>query len=81
MFPFPEDVAQALASNATGIPASLTYDYLAESTDGPSRAAIIFLLLLTSAFVILRLYGRFFIVKQFGSDDGLAILSLVSPHT
>lgn len=70
-------IARAMASGA--VPAQITADYLMESRDRPAIVALIFLTVLTVIVVGTRCVSRLFILKIFGLDDYLALLSLVSP--
>ncbi|KAJ5689936.1 hypothetical protein N7462_004328 [Penicillium macrosclerotiorum] len=70
--------ADILAANASGrIPDGVSLSYLAQSRDGSAIAGILFLVCFTGVLMILRLYARVFLVKKLGSDDALAILTLI----
>lgn len=57
------------------IPNGITPEYLAESRDRATMIAIIFIGGFAVILAILRIYARTVIVKAFGVDDGLALLS------
>lgn len=69
------DVDEAIAAGR--VPAGITAAYLKESKDQPAIAGIIFVTVLTFIVVVGRLLSRAFIVRRFGFDDGLALVSLV----
>lgn len=74
-----EDITTAFATRKD-IPPSITPAYLAESRDGPAIGAILAIGILTLLLLLLRYYARLFLVKNFGLDDKLALLSMVRPH-
>jgi len=61
-----------------GVPDHITAEYLMENRDPPAIAALIFLTVLTGVIVGARCLSRVLIVKSFGLDDTLALLSLVN---
>lgn len=69
-------VAQAIADGR--VPKDITAAYLNETKDGPAIAGIIFVTVLTSIIVLGRLASRAFLIRRFGIDDGLTLLSWVS---
>ncbi|UNI17962.1 hypothetical protein JDV02_004265 [Purpureocillium takamizusanense] len=69
------DVDEAIAAGR--VPAGITAAYLNESRDQPAIAGIIFVTALTFVVVVGRLLSRAFIVRRFGFDDGLALISLL----
>ncbi|OAQ92537.1 proteinrelated to integral membrane protein pth11 [Purpureocillium lilacinum] len=69
------DVDEAIAAGR--VPAGITAAYLKESKDQPAIAGIIFVTVLTFIVVVGRLLSRAFIVRRFGFDDGLALVSLL----
>ena len=83
----PRDVPPALPANVPAdiahayevgnVPAGITPEFLMESRDGPTKAAIYFLFFFTMAFMMARCYSRIFVVRKFGLDDWLACLTFV----
>lgn len=83
----PRDVSPALPSNVPAdiahayevgnVPPGITPEFLMESRDGPTKAAIYFLFFLTMAFMLGRCYSRIFVVRKFGLDDWLACVTFV----
>ncbi|CAI7668844.1 unnamed protein product [Penicillium pancosmium] len=70
--------ADILAADAAGsIPDGVSLSYLAQSRDKSAIVGIIFMVCLTGALVLLRLYARLFLVKQLGLDDALAVLTML----
>lgn len=61
------------------VPEGVSKAYLNESRDQPSIAGIIFVTVLSSIIVLSRLASRAFLVKRFGFDDALTLLSWVNP--
>ncbi|PWY74285.1 hypothetical protein BO70DRAFT_319401, partial [Aspergillus heteromorphus CBS 117.55] len=59
------------------IPAGITLEYLAQSRDQPAKIAIFCVSALATVIVIARCYARLFIVKKFGWDDALAVLTVL----
>ncbi|GAB0132551.1 hypothetical protein EsDP_00000984 [Epichloe bromicola] len=51
-------------------------EFLLESKDAPTIAGILFVTMLTSVIVLGRVIARTFIVKRYGYDDALAVVSL-----
>lgn len=78
------DVDRALANgsfnpglkdgNLTEVPSR---EFLLESRDAPTIAGILFVTILTSVIVLGRILARTFIVRRYGYDDALAVVSLV----
>jgi hypothetical protein len=68
-------IVRAIASGA--VPPQITADYLMETRDHPAIVGLIFLAVLTGIVVGTRCVSRVFVVKGFGLDDYLALLSLV----
>lgn len=78
------DVDRALANgsfnpglkdgNLTEVPSR---EFLLESKDAPTIAGILFVTILTSVIVLGRILARTFIVRRYGYDDALAVVSLV----
>lgn len=67
-----------LAAQAAGkIPDDVSLGYLAESRDGPAKAAIIVLGCVAFITMMGRFYSRMKFVKKFGLDDYLAFLTMV----
>ena len=77
----PRDPAVASAAAAGRIPPEVSLAFLDETKDAPAIAAIIFLLVLTGIVVLGRLFSRVFVLKRFGYDDALALLSFVRTNT
>lgn len=73
----PTDITAAFASRKD-IPSGITAEYLAQSRDGPAIGAILAIGILTFLLLLLRYYARLFLVRSFGLDDKLALLSMVS---
>jgi fucose permease len=69
-------VAQAIADGK--VPKGITADYLNETKDTPAIAGIIFVTCLTSIIVLGRLASRALLIRRFGFDDALTLLSWVS---
>ncbi|KAF4961258.1 hypothetical protein FSARC_10240 [Fusarium sarcochroum] len=68
-------VAQAIADGK--VPDEITASYLNETKDAPAIAGIIFVTVLTSLIVLGRLASRAFLIRRFGFDDALTLLSWV----
>ncbi|KAK2590461.1 hypothetical protein QQS21_011862 [Conoideocrella luteorostrata] len=68
------DVDQAIAAGRVSEP--LSREFLLESKDRPAIAGILFVTILTSVIVFGRVLSRTFIVRRFGYDDALAVVSL-----
>ncbi|KAM0247813.1 hypothetical protein ACHAP5_003821 [Fusarium lateritium] len=66
-------VAQAIADGR--VPKEITADYLNETKDAPAIAGIIFVTCLTSIVVLGRLASRALLIRRFGFDDALTLLS------
>lgn len=58
------------------IPTGITPEYLAESRDRAAIIVIIFIGVFAVLLALLRIYARTVIVKGFGVDDGLALLTV-----
>jgi fucose permease len=74
---------EILAAQAAGrIPTGESLEYLAESRDGPAKAAIVFVGCVAFVTMIGRFYSRIWLVKKLGLDDYLAFFTLVfcSPY-
>ncbi|KAH8705883.1 hypothetical protein BGW36DRAFT_19069 [Talaromyces proteolyticus] len=71
----PADIAHAF--EVGNIPPGITVEFLMESRDGPTKAAIYFLFFFTFALMLARCYSRIFVVRKFGLDDWLACLTLI----
>lgn len=72
------DVAQAYAEGR--VPTNISYitpEYLSESRDEPAIIAIALITALVTIVLVLRCFSRICLVKSFGLDDGLALLSYV----
>jgi hypothetical protein len=69
--------AITVAIQSGNVPPEITVGYLMENRDPPAVVAIIFVAVLTFLVVTARCSSRYFIVKRFGLDDGLAFLSVV----
>ncbi|KAL1311556.1 hypothetical protein AAFC00_001675 [Neodothiora populina] len=67
------DVAAAIASG--NVDPGITAEYLNESRDEPAIIAIIVITIIVSIVLLLRCFSRVFIVKSFGIDDWLALIS------
>ncbi|KAF4466389.1 integral membrane pth11 [Fusarium albosuccineum] len=70
-------VAQAIADGK--VPKEITAAYLNETKDAPAIAGIIFVAVLTSIIVLGRLSSRAFLIRRFGFDDALTLLSWRPP--
>lgn len=68
-------ITAAIASG--NVPSTITADYLMETRDHPAIIALTFVGALTFVVVLLRCISRFFLVRSFGLDDGLAASSMV----
>ncbi|KAI6777197.1 hypothetical protein HG530_001142 [Fusarium avenaceum] len=68
-------VAQAIADGR--VPKGITADYLNETKDTPAIAGIIFITCLTSIIVLGRLASRALLIRRFGFDDALTLLSWI----
>lgn len=67
-----------LAAQAAGrIPDGESLEYLAESKDGPAKAAIVFLGCLAFVTILGRFYSRIWLIKKLGLDDYLAFFTMV----
>lgn len=60
------------------IPDGITKDYLNQTKDAPAIAGIIFVTVFTSIIVLGRLCSRAFLIRRFGVDDILTLISWVS---
>lgn len=60
------------------VPKGITADYLNQSRDASAIAGIVFVTALTSIIVLGRLASRAFLMRRFGFDDGLTLISWVS---
>ncbi|EEU36524.1 uncharacterized protein NECHADRAFT_42574 [Fusarium vanettenii 77-13-4] len=69
------DVARAIADGR--VPKGITADYLNESKDAPAIAGIVFVTVLTSLVVLGRLISRAFLIRRFGLDDILTLISWI----
>ncbi|KAG8426173.1 hypothetical protein J3459_008372 [Metarhizium acridum] len=70
------DVDQAIADGR--VPPDVTRAILLESKDRPAVVGILIVTILTFLVVCGRVASRTFIVRRFGYDDGLAVISLSS---
>lgn len=68
-------ITAAIASG--NVPSEITAEYLMENRDHPAIVAILVIVVLTFIVVMARCFSRYFLVKRFGLDDGLAFLSVV----
>lgn len=59
------------------VPHGITAAYLSQSKDAPAIAGIIFVTVLTTIVVFSRLVSRAFLLRRFGVDDALILLSWV----
>ena len=75
-----DGIAAALA-NGGNETVGLTQQYLEQNRDRAPIIAIMFLGVLVTLVLSLRCYARFFVQKQFGLDDALALLTMVSGIT
>ncbi|CAF3567514.1 unnamed protein product [Fusarium graminearum] len=57
------------------VPKGITADYLNQSRDASAIAGIVFVTALTSIIVLGRLASRAFLMRRFGFDDGLTLIS------
>lgn len=71
------DPAVASAVAAGRVPPEVSIAWLDETKDQPAIAAIIAVTILTSLMVGGRVISRGFVLKRFGYDDGLAVLSWI----
>ncbi|KAJ4321495.1 hypothetical protein N0V84_005298 [Fusarium piperis] len=69
------DVARAIADGR--VPEGITADYLNETKDAPAIAGIVFVTVLTSIVVLGRLASRAFLIRRFGLDDALTLISWI----
>jgi hypothetical protein len=69
-------VAQAIADGR--VPKGITAAYLNESKDAPAIVGIILVTCITSIIVLGRLASRAFLIRRFGIDDYLTLVSWVS---
>jgi hypothetical protein len=72
----PADIGAAAADGR--IPSGISLEYLAESRDQSSKIAILFVATLTFVLVVIRGCVRLFLIRSFGLDDTLALLTLVN---
>ena len=72
------DVAQAIADGK--VPKGISAAYLSESKDAPAVAGIIFVTVFASIIVLGRVFSRAFLIRRFGLDDCLILLSWVRRH-
>ncbi|KAK7420933.1 hypothetical protein QQX98_002497 [Neonectria punicea] len=66
-------VAEAIADGR--VPDTVTAEFLNQTKDAPAIAGIIFVTILTSIIVLGRLASRAFLIRRFGIDDTLTLLS------
>ncbi|KAJ2903773.1 hypothetical protein MKZ38_009339 [Zalerion maritima] len=71
------DPAVAAAIAAGNVPDDITADYLNETRDPPTIAAIVVVTALTALIVGCRAISRALLVKRFGFDDALAVFGLL----
>jgi hypothetical protein len=69
-------IAAALAK-PNYVPAGITQAFLEQNRDQPAVVAILFIGSFVTLILALRCYARVFIVKSFGLDDWLALLTMV----
>lgn len=69
-------VAQAIADGR--VPKGVTAAYLNQSKDAPAIVGIILVTCITSIIVLGRLASRAFLIRRFGLDDSLTLVSWVS---
>lgn len=69
---------QAALAKPNYLPPGTTLALMEQSRDESAVVAILFVGSLVSVVVALRCYARVAIVKKFGLDDWLALLTLVS---
>jgi hypothetical protein len=72
-----EGISAALA-RPHYVPKGITAAFLLENRDRPAIVATLFTAALATLVVALRCYARIVIVRKFGLDDRLALLTLVS---
>ena len=72
----PADIQAAYAIPGN-IPTNITPEYLAENRDRAPIIAIVFVGSLAIILALLRSYARLVVVKEFGIDDVLALLTVV----
>lgn len=75
------DLAILAAIKAGNILDGVSTDYLSESRDESTIAAIVFVTCLTSIVVAARCFSRTFLAHRFGTDDSLILLSMVRAFT
>ncbi|KAH7243756.1 hypothetical protein MRS44_017114 [Fusarium solani] len=66
-------VTEAIADGR--VPKGITADYLNKTQDAPAIAGIVFVTILTSIIVLGRLCSRAFVIRRFGLDDALTLVS------
>ncbi|KAK7423395.1 hypothetical protein QQZ08_009072 [Neonectria magnoliae] len=69
-------VAEAIADGR--VPDTVTADFLNQTKDAPAIAGIVFVTILTSIIVLSRLASRAFLIRRFGIDDTLTLLSWIA---
>ena len=69
---------QAALAKPNYVPPGVTLQFMEQNRDQPAIIAILFVGSLATIFVALRCYARLVIVKGFGLDDWLALLTLVT---
>ena len=67
----------AVLTKPNDVPAGITQTYLEENRDHPVVVAILFIGVFVTLVLALRCYARVFIIKRFGLDDWLALLTMV----
>lgn len=71
-------VTEAIADGR--VPKDITAAFLNETKDASAIAGIIFVTVLTSIIVLGRLGSRAFLIRRFGVDDTLTLMSWISRH-
>ena len=72
----PPDIEAAYAIPGK-VPAAITPEYLAENRDRAPIIAIIIIGVFAILLAFLRSYARISVIKEFGIDDALALLTIV----
>jgi hypothetical protein len=76
--PINSDAIEAALSRPDYIPSEITASFLEESRDQPVVIAILFVGSFVTFILGLRCIARIFVVRKFGLDDWLAVITLVS---
>jgi hypothetical protein len=75
--PINSEAIEAALAKPDYIPPGVTAEFLEQSRDGPVVTGILFIGALVTVVMALRCFARVWIVKKFGLDDWLALITMV----